>query len=167
MGKHERSNLCLCSRKRRREGSLFVCLLPDGPAGDSVPGIARGVGLHIVSFGVNDHGGATIAEDRVVVVTERDIRVRHRCLGRSVRSHREILHIASMSAVRVLQSVLLAIGIEVPASRLEIGRITFRVLMDVNGVLARRQTFQIELDLDPLVGWLNGGHSDALSLSVL
>ena len=42
--------------------------------------------------------------------------------------------------------MLLALGIEVPGGRLEVGRIAERLGMDVDGVLADRQILQVQLD---------------------
>ena len=71
-------------------------------------------------------------------------------------------------AFRIFQSVLFVLGIEVPAGRLEIGSITLRRLVHVNGVLTRRQILQIEVQRHTIaLGFLQGHGPDTFALGIL
>ena len=48
-------------------------------------------------------------------------------------------------ALRIVEAVLLAGGIEVAPGGLEVGRIALRLLMEVDGMNSGRQTLEIEL----------------------
>jgi hypothetical protein len=50
--------------------------------------------------------------------------------------------------IGALVSVLLSTGIEVPAGSLEVRWIALGILVDMDGMLARRQVFQVHLDFD-------------------
>ena len=53
-----------------------------------------------------------------------------------------------MGAIRIFGAVLFACGVEVTAGGLEVGRIAFGDLVDVDSVLARGQVFEFELEFD-------------------
>jgi hypothetical protein len=57
-------------------------------------------------------------------------------------------------------------AIEVRASRLEVRRFTLRILVNVQGVLARRQAFYVELDFDSMRSLAEHGTSHLLALRV-
>lgn len=44
---------------------MLLVLLCDYAAGYAVAGVAGGIGLHVVGFGVDDDCGAAVAEERV------------------------------------------------------------------------------------------------------
>src|SRR5258708_30688504 len=57
--------------------------------------------------------------------------------------------------------------VEVWARGFEVGRVAIGVLMDVQGMLARRQTLDVQLDLYAMRSFGKHGGSDALTLGVL
>src|SRR5258707_6031845 len=57
--------------------------------------------------------------------------------------------------------------VEVWARGFEVGRVALGVLMDVQGMLARRQTLDVQLDLYAMRSFGKHGGSDALTLGVL
>src|SRR5258708_17554461 len=57
--------------------------------------------------------------------------------------------------------------VEVWALGFEVGRVALGVLMDVQGMLARRQTLDVQLDLYAMRSFGKHGGSDALTLGVL
>ena len=65
-------------------------------------------------------------------------------LGHAVGRDCEIVHVAGVWSLRVLQPMLLAIGIEMRARGFECRGIALRHLMDVEGMLARGQILEIE-----------------------
>jgi len=80
--------------------------------------------------GVNHDRGAPVAEDRMLVSTERDIGRDHCCVASSVGCHnqRKIRNVASRQT-RVFG--MAGGATEVRASRFEVWRFTFRVLVNV------------------------------------
>ena len=90
-------------------------LLRNRAAGNAISSVSRGIGLQIVGFGVNDQSGPPITEHGMVAITEIDVQIRQRSFRRTVVLHGEIQHIARMWPVRVLQAMLFAFGIEMPA----------------------------------------------------
>ena len=120
-------------------------LLLDHSAGDAVAGIAGWVGLHVVGFGVDYDCGAAIAEERVSVGAEVYIFIGEPDFSFSVGAYGEVGHVAGMVAVGTVKAVLFAVRIKVRACGFEIGRVAFRVLMEVDCVFARREIFEVEL----------------------
>src|SRR5258708_37864943 len=57
--------------------------------------------------------------------------------------------------------------VEVWAGGLEVRRVALGVLMDVQGMLARRQTLDVQLDLYAMWSFAKHGGPDALTLGVL
>ena len=55
-----------------------------------------------------------------------------------------------MRTLRVLQSMMLAVRIEMPAGSRETRSIAFCILMNVNGVHSRRQILDVKLKIDAL-----------------
>jgi hypothetical protein len=117
-------------------------------AGDAVAGVSGGIGLHVVSFGVDDDGGASIGEQRVRPLAEGYVFVLDAGVRFSLRIDGKVQHIAGVMAFRIVESMLFAVGIKVRAGRLEIGSITLWVLMKVDGVLAGRQIMEMQLEAD-------------------
>ena len=91
------------------------------------------------------YGGAAVAEERVGAVAQSYVVVLEFCIGLTIRVDDEVLHVASVVAFGILQAVLLAIGIEMRAGRLEVGGIALGVLVEVDGVLAGREIVQVKL----------------------
>lgn len=92
-----------------------IRLLRNRAAGDAISGVSRGIGLQVVRFGMNDQSRSSITENGTAVVTEINVQIRQRSFRRTVVLHGEIQHIARMWPVRVLQAMLFAFGIEMPA----------------------------------------------------
>lgn len=136
-------------------------------AGDAVSGVARWVGFLVISLGVDDKRRATVAEQRMAAAADRDVLIFHLEVGFAVRVDGEVRVIAGVMAFGILQAVFLSIGIEMWASRFEIGRVTLRVLMKVDGMYARRQVFEVQFHPDSFAGFPKGGGADRLALSIL
>ncbi len=58
----------------------------------------------------------------------------------------EVLHVTGVVAFRIVESVLLAIRIEMRAGGFEVWRIALGTLMEVDGVLAGRQIVEMKLE---------------------
>ena len=76
----------------------------DDAAGDAIAGVAGRIGLQIVNAGVHDQRG---------VDAHLHVGRHHRGFRRAVLEHREVVHVAGVRALGILQAVLLALGIEV------------------------------------------------------
>ena len=96
---------------------------------------------------MDDERCPPIAENRVTVVAQRHIRRNHCCLGSAIRTNSEILHIACVRSLRVLQPVMLAVWIEMRTSGSESRGIAFRNLVNVDRVLAGRQILEIQFNV--------------------
>jgi len=121
-------------------------LLRDYAAGDAVAGVAGGIGLHVVGFGVDDDRGAAVAEEGMRAVAESYVFVLQGRVGFAFHVDGEVQHVAGVVAFGIIESVLLAIGIEMRAGGFEVGRIALRVLVEVDGVLAGRQVVKMKLE---------------------
>jgi len=121
-------------------------LLRDYAAGDAVAGVAGGIGLHVVGFGVDHDRRAAVAKERVGAVTEGYIFVFHGGIGFAFHVDSEVQHVAGVVAFGVLESVLLAFGIEMRARGLEVWPIALWILMKVDGMLARGEIVQVKLE---------------------
>ena len=98
---------------------------------------------------------------------EHDVLILHRRLRGAVRFDREIRHVAGVVAIGVIEPVLLAGGIEVPAGRLEVGRIAHGVLVEVHRMFAGRQVLERQLHFHALSLGDNGCGPDAVTFSIL
>lgn len=97
-----------------------------------------------------DHeGGPVAAEDRELVTPEREPVGRHPRLHAAVGPHHEVRQVARVGPVRIPEPVAAPFRIEVAAGRLESRRVAARVLVDMEGVLARGQVPDLERDLQP------------------
>lgn len=121
-------------------------LFGDDAAGDAVTGVSGGIGLHVVGLGVDNKRRSAVAENGVAVSSPIHIFVDDLRLGLAIGIHSEILHIAGVMTLGILKSVLLVVRVEMGAGRLEIWGIALCILVDVNGMLSRRQIVQGELD---------------------
>jgi len=142
-------------------------LLRYNAAGDAVTGVSGGIGLHVVSFGMDDDCGTSVGEERVRTLGEGHVFVLDGGVRFSFRIDGEVQHIAGVVAFRTLESMLFAVGIEVRAGRLEIGSIAFWVLMKVDGVLAKRKIVQLQLEGDTGSFWRKGDGADVFPLGIL
>ena len=75
----------------------------------------------------------------------------------AVGTYREIAHIARVRTGGVIDSVLVCGGVEMRAGGGEVGPVALGDRVDMNGVVARRQIFYVQLDLHPHLGALAGG----------
>lgn len=100
------------------------------------------------------------------IIAESHIRGNDTRLGLPLGIHREIRDIAGMRPVRVLQPMLFPVRIKVRARSLEIRSFALCILMDVDSVLSRRQSVQIQADLDALrrLGKYSGANTLALPI---
>src|SRR5579863_10738700 len=110
-----------------------------------------------------------IAEHRVLVFSRAQVHIAiaDACLDRAVRTHGEVRHVAGMMTIRTLQSMLFPIRIEVRPRRLEVRSIAFCILVNVDGMLARRQVLHVELDIHSRSSGLNHGGTRAFARAVL
>src|SRR6266404_9933071 len=113
-------------------------LLLNYAAGDAVAGVARGVGLLVVGLRVDHKRCSAVAEQRMAVFAERHVFILCFEMRFAIRPHGEVGVVASMVALGILQSMLLAIGIEVGSRGLEVRGIALRVLMKVDGMNSGR-----------------------------
>jgi hypothetical protein len=88
-------------------------------------------------------------------------------LGIALLVGREIEHVARVRALGILKPVLLGLGIEMGTGGLEIRPIAFGVLVEVNGVFAGREPFEIELERDARPGGLDVDGSNILAAASL
>jgi len=123
-------------------------LLCDHAAGDAIAGVARGVGLVVVSFGVDHDGGATVAEKRIHSVAESHVVILERKPGFSFGIDREVPHVAGVVPFWTVQPMLLARRIEMRSGGFEIRRIALGSLMKVDGMLARWKINEIQFQND-------------------
>src|SRR6266852_2033403 len=96
-------------------------LLLNHAAGDAVAGVACRVGLLVVSIGVHYECCAAVAEERMAVLAERHVFIFGFEMRFAVSADREIGIVAVVVAFGILQSMLLAIGIEMGPADLKSG----------------------------------------------
>jgi hypothetical protein len=123
-------------------------LFCDYAAGDAVAGVAGGIGLHVVRFGVDDEGGAAVAEQRVGAVGEGDVGILERNIGFTGCADGEVLHVCGVMAFGIVEAVFFAVGIEMRAGGFEIRSIALGILVKVDGVLAWREIVDMNLEVD-------------------
>src|SRR4030095_11642646 len=85
---------------------------------------------------------------------------------RTVCLHREVVHVSGVRTLRVLESMLFAVRIEMGAGGLESWTFTFGRFMKVDRMHARSKIFQIELDTHALSFCRHLRCADTLSLGV-
>ena len=135
-------------------------------AGNAIARVSRRISLHVILFGMNDHRRSTVTEKRMVVTAQVNVPVDDAQLGFAIGLSSKVGHVASVMAVIALEAMMFAVRIEMGASRLEVGRITLRVLMKVDGVDARRQVLEVEAELYARSSRLDADRAHALSLGV-
>ena len=141
------------NRRRLRHGR------GDDAACDAVAGVAGGVCLFVVLLLVDDNGGSAVGGDAVRRGgVERDVSEVEAGLPDVAFADHDVLgEIAGVVAHGVLVAVLLAGGVVVAASGLEVGRVTVGAGVDVNAVLTCGKVFEVELEVDALFAGAEGG----------
>jgi hypothetical protein len=131
----------------------------DDAACDAVAGVAGGVCLFVVLLFVDDNGGAAVGGDAVRRGgVERDVTEVEAGLPNVALTDHDVLgEIAGVVSHGVLVAVLLAGGIVMAASGLEVGRVTVGTGVDVNAVLTCGKVFEVELEVDTLFAGAEGG----------
>ena len=129
---------------------------------DYAAGYAGG-GAASGGYGVDDDGGATVTEDGVIIGAKRDVWCDGRDVSGAVRGNYQgkIWNVSGRMA-----TVGMVFGVEVRACGFEIGRIAFRILMDVNGMFAGRKIFDIQRDFDAGGSGSQQSGAHALTLSI-
>jgi hypothetical protein len=125
-----------------------LVLLCDHAAGYAVAGVAGGIGLHVVGFGVDDDRGPAVAEERVRALAESYVFILKSSVGFTFHVDGEVLHVTGVVAIGIIEAVLLSVGIEMRAGGLEIGSVALGTLMKMDGVLARRKIVKLKLEAD-------------------
>jgi len=82
-------------------------------------------------------------------------------------AHDDIRDITRMWAFRILQPMMLTVGIEMWPGRLEIRPVALSGLVDMNCMVTRRKVMQIQLDLNPLGIGRKSGRAYTLALTIL
>jgi hypothetical protein len=143
-------------------------LLCDRAAGDAVAGVAGGIGLHVVGFGVDDDAGAAVAEQGMAIgAFVGDVFVHEAEFGLAFGVDGEVVHVAGVMAFGILQSVLFGVGIEVRAGGFEVGGFALGILVNVNGVFAGRKIMEVELEAGASCVIPNKDRAYGFALSVL
>lgn len=97
---------------------------------------------------MDDDGGTAVAEERVGVGAESYVFVLKSGAGLALSVDGEVVHVAGVMAIGIVESMLFIFRIEMRAGRFEIRRIAFGVLMKVDGVLAGGKTVKGKLEAD-------------------
>src|ERR1700731_2648296 len=103
----------------------------------------------------------------MAVFAERDVFILRFEMRFAIRAHGEVGVVAVVVAFGILQSMLLAIGIEMGSRGLEVRGIALRVLMKVDGVYASGQILEIGLHSDSCAGFPQSRRTHSLALGVL
>jgi len=133
---------------------LWTC---DDAAGDAGWSAASGASGN----GVDNDGRPAIAEDRVIVITQSDVWRDGGHVGGAIFPHdqREIRNVSrGCAAVRVTA------GVKMGARGLEVRRFAFRELVDMDGMLARREFLDVQNDFH--AGWCGGKGCRANGLAI-
>jgi hypothetical protein len=104
------------------------------------------------SDGVNDDSGPAVAENRMLVIAESDIGSDYRRMASSVGSHDQ----GKVRDVPGGHTHVIGVAggaVEVRARGLEVRCLALGVLMNVEGMLARRQAFDVQLDFHAMRGF--------------
>jgi len=98
---------------------------------------------------VDYDGGATVTEDGVVIVAESYVGGDYGDVGGTVGAYDQgkIGDVAGGCGVMVVFGTA---GVEVRTGGFEVGRIALRDLMNVEGVFARREIFDVQRDFNAL-----------------
>ena len=115
---------------------------------------------------MDDQGRPAVAEHRMIVAAEIYILVRDGHLARAIRPNHKIRHVAGVVTFRILEPMFLAVGIEMPARRLEVGPLTLRGLMHVHGVLTGWQILKVQLNFHSGLALFQRGRSHTFTFAV-
>ena len=115
---------------------FWRCSFRNYAAGDPRSGVARRVGHVVVRAGVNHNRRAALVEERVRTVAHRHLFVDDLGCTRPIRPYLNIFHVSGVRPIRVFESVLLVVGIEVRARRLEVGAFALAHVVNVERVLS-------------------------------
>lgn len=112
---------------------------------------------------MDDDGGAAVTEDGVIIGAQRDVWRDRSDVGGAVCGNNQgkIGNVSGRMA-----AVCVVFGIEVRARGFKIGRIAFRILMDVNGVFAGRKIFDVQNDFHAGGSGSQKAGAHALPLSI-
>src|SRR5205085_9863602 len=112
-------------------------------AGNAIPGVAGGITRQVIRLRMDHERRSPVAENGVVVFPQGHVRIIDRDFRLAGMLNDEVIHVTGMRSFGILQAVLLPFRIEMWACGLEVRRITFRVLMNMDGVLAGLKTLQL------------------------
>ncbi len=104
---------------------------------------------------------------RLAARAQYHVSIRHSRLRRAVLLDGEVRHVTGVVSLWVLETVLLARGIEMRPSRFEVGRIALGILMEMHCVLARWQFLERELYFDTGSLGDDGCRPDVITLRIL
>src|SRR5215469_11723578 len=125
-----------------------VHLLRNHSARDPIARISAGIGFVVVRLGVDDDGG-TVGQQRARPVCQADLLVLEMHVRRcAIGPDHEVPEIAGVVALGIVEAVFLAFGIEMSARGFEIGTLTFRHLMEMDGMFPGREIVKMEIDGD-------------------
>ena len=144
-----------------------LALLRNHAAGDAVACVAGRIGFLIVGFGVDYKRGASVTEERMAVAAEVDIFVLALEMRFAIGGYGKVWTVSGVVAFRILQAMLLVVGIEMASCGFEVGGVALRVLMEVDGMFAGRQVLEVDLHFYSRSGFLNRSGAHNLSSSVL
>ena len=120
----------------------------DDATGDPVAGVASGVGLHVVRLLMHHDGGASVGDDAVGRRgIEREVVDFEGDLADVAFADGDVgWEVAGVVAQGVEGAVLLVLRIEVAARSFEVGGVAEGLGVDVDGVVADGQVFEVKLD---------------------
>src|SRR5437667_2696929 len=90
-------------------GTAIAHLFCNQATGDAVAGVARGIGLAIIGFGVDYERGPAAGEYGMRTVAKRYTSSDYRISGVAFAAHGEIRDITRMGAFGILQAVMLSV----------------------------------------------------------
>ena len=116
---------------------------------------------------MNHNRRAAVTEQGMRAFAQRHVGILKRGIGFALRVDGDVLHVAGVMAFGILEPMFLALGIEMRAGGLEVGWITFGILMNVDSMLAGRKIVQFHLEADPGPLFRNQNRADAFALRIL
>src|SRR5687767_10105130 len=116
---------------------------------------------------MDNQGCAAVSEERTVIRSHVDVLIGHRRIRGSVFLHHEIIHVAGVRALRILQAVFFRVRIKMFSGSFKRWTFTLTKLVEVDGVGTRRKVFQIQLNSYAFARRRQSGSTDRLTLSVL
>src|SRR6267154_4365152 len=141
------------------EAALFG--FADHAAGDA----RRGSGGRSSRYSVNHDRGSAVTENGVLVRTQRNVGRNDRGVPGSI-SGNDQRKIRDISGRHTRMVAMTRSSVEVRPRGLEVRRLALGVLMNMQGMLARRQTLHIELDFYAVRSFAQQRGAHALALCV-